>query len=857
MFERWNFILSLATVEDALLSLSMESSLFPLLTMLLKATFRFLEAEEECKPFDVIGMNHTTTNRGGGKAATATATTINSGDALENDATTQDDDVDDDDETLGLNCSKADDDILLEIEENGDSGGAVPSDFDLRQTARDAFLWPLRYQGTLLSEMNISALTITEIVRLHFMSAGGRAFGSVSNFRYVRRGAFTDWDDPACELKCCNPMLVKRLETISVFELTVGEKLEILNALTNQLLTFAAVRDFMENGISRHKQTKKEFKELQQSLEKKRKQLIIREKLMKKKKKKKKKGGGGPVTPAPEASAAQSVEEDESKRGRKRRKTVVAAAAAAASESKKARKEIAEEEAEATTLTTINLLKTELEKMIETKTELIERLAAERSVRRLTPLGTDRAYQTYWTFASLPGVFVEKAEQDCWPLLAVPFVLYADSTHCDTKWAVYNDLESVDALIRTLNSRGLREKALKEQLKAHRSFIALGIERSATAAAAAAAAAAAVVATATAATEETSQESSAENEDTPTKVAALATEETTKEEEEESMPSPPPSPSPEKTADVESIENVRSLLLEMEDKVWNGNLGAVRCQDRAAWRNNVATMRGEMRDITKAFASAMLDIEAGIDRRFITTPLCAAVANQKSTLALKDARNSRWLLKNMKQQLESGCLDRWQSSLATQSLTGLSQLAVYMSTLDRSILWPKSVLNASCRLCNKADDAHLMLLCDGCDCGHHTYCLNPPMEDIPDGDWFCSECQEEQQQRRRRRRSRRGIRGDDERSPAKKVKMELASCSSSSSSSFDFGDVSMMGGAAGTRRKSADARGSDADEQLKMCEKLWKELKNHDESWPFLEPVNRKAVRPTKRENNNILILLI
>ena len=33
-----------------------------------------------------------------------------------------------------------------------------------------------------------------------------------------------------------------------------------------------------------------------------------------------------------------------------------------------------------------------------------------------------------------------------------------------------------------------------------------------------------------------------------------------------------------------------------------------------------------------------------------------------------------------------------------------------------------------------------MLLCDGCDRGHHIYCVVPPLDAIPDGDWFCAAC---------------------------------------------------------------------------------------------------------------------
>ena len=34
-----------------------------------------------------------------------------------------------------------------------------------------------------------------------------------------------------------------------------------------------------------------------------------------------------------------------------------------------------------------------------------------------------------------------------------------------------------------------------------------------------------------------------------------------------------------------------------------------------------------------------------------------------------------------------------------------------------------------------------MLLCDGCDKGFHTYCPVPAIEEIPEGDWFCSKCE--------------------------------------------------------------------------------------------------------------------
>jgi len=34
-----------------------------------------------------------------------------------------------------------------------------------------------------------------------------------------------------------------------------------------------------------------------------------------------------------------------------------------------------------------------------------------------------------------------------------------------------------------------------------------------------------------------------------------------------------------------------------------------------------------------------------------------------------------------------------------------------------------------------------MLLCDGCDKGTHMYCLTPPLREVPQGDWFCPDCE--------------------------------------------------------------------------------------------------------------------
>ncbi|KFV60321.1 Lysine-specific demethylase 5B, partial [Gavia stellata] len=45
-----------------------------------------------------------------------------------------------------------------------------------------------------------------------------------------------------------------------------------------------------------------------------------------------------------------------------------------------------------------------------------------------------------------------------------------------------------------------------------------------------------------------------------------------------------------------------------------------------------------------------------------------------------------------------------------------------------------------CLLCGSGNDEDRLLLCDGCDDSYHTFCLIPPLHDVPKGDWRCPQC---------------------------------------------------------------------------------------------------------------------
>lgn len=45
-----------------------------------------------------------------------------------------------------------------------------------------------------------------------------------------------------------------------------------------------------------------------------------------------------------------------------------------------------------------------------------------------------------------------------------------------------------------------------------------------------------------------------------------------------------------------------------------------------------------------------------------------------------------------------------------------------------------------CLICGSGNDEDRLLLCDGCDDSYHTFCLIPPLQDVPKGDWRCPKC---------------------------------------------------------------------------------------------------------------------
>lgn len=51
----------------------------------------------------------------------------------------------------------------------------------------------------------------------------------------------------------------------------------------------------------------------------------------------------------------------------------------------------------------------------------------------------------------------------------------------------------------------------------------------------------------------------------------------------------------------------------------------------------------------------------------------------------------------------------------------------------------EEVESVPCPICNSADQEEVLLLCDGCDAPYHTHCVG--LDRVPNGHWFCMECE--------------------------------------------------------------------------------------------------------------------
>jgi PHD-finger len=62
------------------------------------------------------------------------------------------------------------------------------------------------------------------------------------------------------------------------------------------------------------------------------------------------------------------------------------------------------------------------------------------------------------------------------------------------------------------------------------------------------------------------------------------------------------------------------------------------------------------------------------------------------------------------------------------------------SELATSTRIPANIDTLLCEICSAGHHEDKIILCDRCDKGFHLFCLSPPLDQVPEGDWVCPDC---------------------------------------------------------------------------------------------------------------------
>nr|XP_016852359.1 PREDICTED: bromodomain adjacent to zinc finger domain protein 2B isoform X11 [Anolis carolinensis] len=253
----------------------------------------------------------------------------------------------------------------------------------------------------------------------------------------------------------------------------------------------------------------------------------------------------------------------------------------------------------------------------------------------------------------------------------------------------------------------------------------------------------------------------------------------------------------------------------------------------------------------------LADLEQNIERRYLKSPLSTTIQikldNVGTVTVPAPAPSVSGDGDGMEEDIAPG-LRVWRRALS--EARSAAQVALCIQQLQKSIAWEKSIMKVYCQICRKGDNEELLLLCDGCDKGCHTYCHRPKISCIPDGDWFCPACiAKASGQTLKVKKNQNKGKKSNECKKGKKLPLTVEvdeEDSASTSSSVKRGKVD-------SKKRKTDENISasplkqesvspvkkakrDESKDAAISSMLLSELETHEDAWPFLLPVNLKHV---------------
>ncbi|XP_074193098.1 bromodomain adjacent to zinc finger domain protein 2B isoform X15 [Rhinolophus sinicus] len=258
----------------------------------------------------------------------------------------------------------------------------------------------------------------------------------------------------------------------------------------------------------------------------------------------------------------------------------------------------------------------------------------------------------------------------------------------------------------------------------------------------------------------------------------------------------------------------------------------------------------------------LADLERNIERRYLKSPLSTTIQikldNVGTVTVPAPAPSVSGDGDGIEEDIAPG-LRVWRRALS--EARSAAQVALCIQQLQKSIAWEKSIMKVYCQICRKGDNEELLLLCDGCDKGCHTYCHRPRITTIPDGDWFCPACiaKASGQTLKFKKLHVKGKKNNDSKK-GKKVTLTGDTedeDSASTSSSLKRGNKDLK------KRKMEEntsinlskqesftsvkkPKRDDSKDQA-LCSMILTEMETHEDAWPFLLPVNLKLVPGYKK----------
>ncbi|KFQ47351.1 Bromodomain adjacent to zinc finger domain protein 2B, partial [Nestor notabilis] len=256
----------------------------------------------------------------------------------------------------------------------------------------------------------------------------------------------------------------------------------------------------------------------------------------------------------------------------------------------------------------------------------------------------------------------------------------------------------------------------------------------------------------------------------------------------------------------------------------------------------------------------LADLERNIERRYLKSPLSTTIQikldNVGTVTVPAPAPSISGDGDGTEEDIAPG-LRVWRKALS--EARSAAQVALCIQQLQKSIAWEKSIMKVYCQICRKGDNEELLLLCDGCDKGCHTYCHRPKITTIPDGDWFCPACiakasgqtlkikklQIKGKKSNEQKRSRK-LAGDTEDEDAATTSASLKRGKTDPKKrkmdeNVSVSQLKQENFSAVKKPKRDDSK------DLAICSMILSELETHEDAWPFLLPVNLKLVPGYKK----------